>query len=41
MVLNMALGGWAGAIDDSALPAEMKIDYVHAYALPSNWQTLF
>jgi serralysin len=41
MLVNLALGGWAGGIDNSALPAEMKVDYVHAYALPSNWQSLF
>ena len=34
MLANMALGGWAGAVDDGALPAQMKIDYIHAYALP-------
>ena len=41
MLVNMAMGGWAGAIDNSALGAEMKIDYVRAYALPDNWATLF
>jgi beta-glucanase (GH16 family)/Ca2+-binding RTX toxin-like protein len=33
MIANLALGGWGGAIDNSAMPAQMKIDYVHAYAL--------
>jgi serralysin len=33
MIANMALGGWSGAIDDAHIPAQMKIDYVHAYAL--------
>ena len=34
MLANMALGGWSGAVDRAALPAEMKIDFIHAYALP-------
>ena len=34
MIANLALGGWGGAIDQGALPAEMKIDYIRAYALP-------
>ena len=33
MVANLALGGWGGAIDPAGLPADMKIDYIHAYAL--------
>ena len=33
MIANLALGGWGGAIDDSALPADMKIDYIRAYSL--------
>ncbi|WP_374471344.1 family 16 glycosylhydrolase [Phenylobacterium sp.] len=33
MLANLALGGWAGNVDGSALPAEMKIDYIRAYAL--------
>jgi Ca2+-binding RTX toxin-like protein len=34
MIANLAMGGWGGAIDQADLPAEMKIDYIHAYALP-------
>jgi serralysin len=42
MIANMAMGGgWAGAVDPAALPADMKIDYIHAYALPANWQSIF
>ncbi|MDG2520289.1 family 16 glycosylhydrolase [Caulobacter segnis] len=33
LIANLALGGWAGAVDAGALPAEMKIDYIRAYAL--------
>jgi beta-glucanase (GH16 family) len=33
MIANLALGGWGGAIDNANMPAEMKIDYVRAYAL--------
>ncbi|MCW2573791.1 MAG: endo,3,4-beta-glycanase, C-terminal secretion signal protein, partial [Frankiales bacterium] len=41
LLANMAMGGWAGNIDPTALPADMKIDYIHAYALPANWQSIF
>jgi Ca2+-binding RTX toxin-like protein len=34
MIANLAMGGWGGAIDQADLPAEMKIDYIRAYALP-------
>jgi len=33
MIANLALGGWGGAIDSAGLPAQMKIDYIHAYGL--------
>ena len=33
MIANLALGGWGGAIDQAALPAEMKIDYIRAYSV--------
>jgi beta-glucanase (GH16 family) len=33
MIVNMALGGWAGAPDASQFPAGMNIDFVRAYAL--------
>jgi beta-glucanase (GH16 family) len=33
MIVNMALGGWGGAVDRAQLPAGMKIDYVRAWAL--------
>lgn len=33
LIANLALGGWAGAVDAGALPAEMRIDYIRAYAL--------
>jgi serralysin len=33
MIANLALGGWAGTIAGSALPAEMQIDYIRAYGL--------
>ncbi|MDP3869255.1 family 16 glycosylhydrolase [Phenylobacterium sp.] len=39
MIANLALGGWGGAIDQGALPAEMKIDYIRAYALPGTVPT--
>jgi Ca2+-binding RTX toxin-like protein len=33
MIANLALGGWGGSLDAGALPAQMKIDYIRAYAL--------
>ncbi|HEX4192821.1 MAG TPA: glycoside hydrolase family 16 protein, partial [Stellaceae bacterium] len=33
MILNMAVGGWAGNPVASEFPATMQVDYVHAYAL--------
>jgi beta-glucanase (GH16 family) len=33
MILNLALGGWGGFIDESALPAQMKVDYIRVYGL--------
>jgi beta-glucanase (GH16 family)/Ca2+-binding RTX toxin-like protein len=39
MIANLALGGWSGAIDNANLPATMKIDYVHAYALADGSST--
>jgi hypothetical protein len=36
MILDMALGGWGGPIDESALPAQMKVDWVHVYGLASS-----
>jgi beta-glucanase (GH16 family) len=33
MILDMALGGWGGPIDGTALPAQMKVDYVRVYGL--------
>jgi Ca2+-binding RTX toxin-like protein len=35
MIANLALGGWAGTVDATHLPAEMKIDYIRAYQLPT------
>src|SRR6185437_4386032 len=40
MIANLALGGWAGAIDNSAMPAHMKIDYIHAYGLADGSSTV-
>ena len=34
LLANMALGGWAGAVNDGSLPAEFKIDYIRVHALP-------
>jgi beta-glucanase (GH16 family)/Ca2+-binding RTX toxin-like protein len=39
MIANLALGGWGGTIDNSAMPAQMKIDYIHAYALADGSST--
>lgn len=33
MLIDLAVGGWAGAADPSNMPTSMKIDYVHAYSL--------
>lgn len=37
MLANMALGGWGGGVDNSAMPAEFKIDYIKAYELPAGY----
>ena len=39
MIANEALGGWSGTIDDAHMPATMKIDYIHAYALADGSST--
>ncbi len=31
LILNLALGGWGGKIDDAALPQKFLIDYVRVY----------
>lgn len=33
MLIDLAVGGWAGAADPNNMPTSMKIDYVHAYSL--------
>lgn len=35
LMINLAVGGWGGPIDDSQFPAQsqMQIDYVHVYSL--------
>lgn len=33
MLLDLAVGGWAGAADPNNMPTSMQIDYVHAYSL--------
>jgi beta-glucanase (GH16 family) len=38
MILNLAVGGWGGVIDDSAYPAKMNVDYVRVYGLADNSQ---
>ncbi|MDB5461437.1 MAG: exsH, partial [Caulobacteraceae bacterium] len=38
MMLNMAVGGWGGPIDNSAYPATMQVDYVRVYGLADNSQ---
>ncbi|MDB5448730.1 MAG: endo,3,4-beta-glycanase, C-terminal secretion signal protein [Phenylobacterium sp.] len=40
MIANLALGGWGGAVDDSQLPAQMKIDDIHAYSLADGSSTV-
>lgn len=38
MLVNLAVGGTAGTPSDGlATPAEMQIDYIHAYTLDSDW----
>ena len=39
MIANEALGGWSGTVDDANMPATMKIDYIHAYALADGSST--
>ena len=33
LILNLALGGWAGEIEDAELPVEMEVDYVRVTKL--------
>ncbi len=33
LIVNLATGGWGGNADASQFPAELKIDYIRAYAL--------
>jgi licheninase len=33
VILNVAMGGWGGDVDNSALPARMLVDYVRVYSL--------
>lgn len=33
LILNLALGGWAGEIEDAKLPVEMEVDYVRVTKL--------
>jgi beta-glucanase (GH16 family) len=33
LIINLALGGWGGAIDDGYLPQKYEIDYVRIYSL--------
>jgi serralysin len=40
MIANLALGGWGGGVAPGQLPAEMKIDYVRAYALADGSSTV-
>jgi beta-glucanase (GH16 family) len=36
MLLDMALGGWGGIVDESSLPAQMQVQYVHVYGLANS-----
>ena len=38
LILNMALGGWGGAIGPSTIPAQMNVDYVRVYGLADGSQ---
>jgi len=40
MIANLALGGWGGTIDNGQLPAQMNVDYIHAYALADGSSTV-
>jgi beta-glucanase (GH16 family) len=40
MIVNLALGGWGGDINDGQLPAQMKVDYIRAYALADGSATV-
>ena len=40
MIANLALGGWGGTLDTTQLPAELKIDYIRAYALADGSSTV-
>jgi Ca2+-binding RTX toxin-like protein len=33
MIANFAAGGWGGTVDNAALPADFRIDYIRAYEL--------
>ncbi|MFC3069747.1 family 16 glycosylhydrolase [Phenylobacterium soli] len=40
MIANLALGGWGGSIDNSAMPETMKIDYIRSYGLADGSTTV-
>jgi beta-glucanase (GH16 family) len=31
LIMNLALGGWGGTVDESKLPAKMEVEYVRVY----------
>src|SRR4029453_12606877 len=40
MIANLALGGWGGTLDTTQLSAELKVDYIRAYALADGSSTV-
>jgi beta-glucanase (GH16 family) len=40
MLVNLAIGGWGGPIDQNGLPAHMNVDYVRVYGLADHSQVL-
>ena len=39
LIIDLAMGGWGGDVDNAALPAQLNIDYVRVYGLADNSQT--
>lgn len=40
VLMNLAVGGWGGPINDAAYPAQMNVDYVRVYGLADNSQVV-
>jgi beta-glucanase (GH16 family) len=40
LIVDLAMGGWGGPVDEASLPAQMNIDYVRVYGLADGSQVV-